>query len=33
MPGKWLFIEISDVKSQSFGSLQFWLLVIDDAMD
>jgi len=33
MPGKWLFIDISHVKSQSFGSLQFWLLAVNDAMD
>jgi len=32
-PGKHWFIYISHNKSQSFGSLQYWLLCIDDAMD
>jgi len=33
MPGKQLFIKIRDMKSQSFGGSQYWLLAIDDAMD
>jgi len=33
MPGKRLFIDISHVKSRSFGGLQYWLLTVDDATD
>jgi len=33
MPGKWLFVDISHMKSQSFGNLQYWLLAIDNATD
>jgi len=33
MPGEWLFVDISHVKNQSFGGLQYWLLAVDDAMD
>jgi len=32
-PGKWLFINISHVKSQSFGGSQYWLLAVNDVMD
>jgi len=33
VPGKWLFIDISSVKNKSYGRLQFWLLVVDNATD
>jgi len=32
MPGKQLFINISHVKSHSFGSSQYWRLAINDVM-
>ncbi len=33
MPGEWLFVDISHVKNQSFGGLQYWLFAVDDVMD
>jgi len=33
MLGKWLFVDISHMKSQSFGSLQYWLLAVNDTTD
>jgi len=33
MPGKWLFIDISHVKSHSYSSSQYWLLAVNDATD
>jgi len=32
-PGERLFVDISHVKSQSFGGLQYWLLTVNDATD
>ncbi len=33
MPGERLFVNISHMKSLSFGGLQYWLLTVDNAMD
>jgi len=33
IPGEWLFIDISHVKSCSFGGSQYWLLAVNDATD
>jgi len=33
MPGEQLFIDISHPQSRSFGGLQYWLLIVDDATD
>ena len=33
IPGERLFVDISSVKTESFGGSKFWLLVLDDASD